>query len=759
MWKEILGRTLQISLDQIYTQITEILALFIEKVPILNSAMNRLLSNSYRRSIDSKINKIVVSHKVIRNGKASSIITRNSIRAPNQITAKDAQYIYNEKCYDLEIAPNPNAERRFIEQFLSSLLRKSIKIGALGLGTEATKAFLQVIWNQKQYVYLDLSMNRLADAGAFLLAQYIQTNPPMIHLDLKSNNITSDGSTSLFQAMEENNTLVSIDFSAVDGIDRNKIGTKGCQALASLLLQNEIISHLYLSMSGISADGCAFLSEALSKNTSLLHLDLSSNRFGTLGANNLFKEAYSLSSIETLNLAHNGITDSASASICRQIELSKSIKYLDFTDNGFSKILIKKLLHSMMNSQITTLLLSHNKINPHSSDTLYLILRDVPSLQVLDLSYNPLKDSCVSQIAEALTMNESLISLDLTDTAFTDESAIKFGEVIEMNNTLQKLVLDTNTITDISGIAIAQALAKNKTLTQLSLKSNELGDITAPHFINSMQQNNTILSIEIDYNNFSYRTHVQLANAIATHKKGIILNPTDIATRRIEQLKTDERHLFDVRENVQKQTETISQFEAEKSRRENLLQEMKDQREIDVMKLDKRLEEVKSEYEIIAEQRRNQLSDFNRVKHETETKQASALTKAQSSAAKRQHAETRLQRAQEKKEQVTMEKNRILDDLKLHLLSLKDQLRHVIEDANIEQQELIQKEEEEKLAKQAALLTEQGFAKKMGKKKAIVSARKSDTKNGTVLKSVIKKKKSVTPLIAPSVDTPNIFNE
>ncbi|OHS95774.1 hypothetical protein TRFO_38103 [Tritrichomonas foetus] len=719
--------------------------------------MNRLQSDSRRRSIDNRISKIVISHKSQRQGKVTSVLSRTfGIQTPHDITTKDASFMYTEKCNDLEIAPNPIAEQKFLEQFINSLQIKSLKFGRLGLGPGAIRALLQIIWDQKKYVFMDLSMNRLTDSGAILLAEYIQSNPPIIYLDLRSNNIMVDGAIALFQALEQNDRIVSIDMSVIDGIDRNRIGTSGCQVLAELLKSNEIISHLNISMSGISIEGCGFLTSALAKNKSLMFLDLSGNRFGTQGANNLFKDDYSFGCIETLVLAKNGIGDAASQAICRQIELSKNIQVLDFTDNNLSKNFMKRLQNAVRNTQLRSLLLSHNKIGVESSEILFQIIHDVPSLEILDLSYNPLKDTSIESICDALKWNSTLLSIDLTDTLISDKSAVKFAKVISKNKALQKLILDNNRISDVSTILMAKALAKNHSLIHLSLKSNEMNDDSAQVFIESLQFNNTILDIDIDYNDFSYRTLVQLTNAIASHKKTITQNIAELAQRKIDSLKEHEIRLTEVREETQKQTDEISQFVADKERKENLLKELTAQREIDIIKYDKMLEEIKQEYEKISEERRSQLTEFNKVKLETESAQASAMNKYQGIAAKRQHAAARLKRANDKKMEAQIEANKVLDDLKLHLLTMKEQLRNVIDDARAQQKMLSQKEEEEKLAKQAQQIAENMFnrAKKSARKGNMMNEKKKVIRRTPITGSsntIRPKTANGAPIVTPSL--------
>jgi hypothetical protein len=60
----------------------------------------------------------------------------------------------------------------------------------------------------------------------------------------------------------------------------------------------------------------------------------------------------------------------------------------------------------------------------------------------------------------------------------------------------------------------------------------------------SLDQNTTLLDLEVDLNDFAYRAHVQLIEAIAADKKYLIMNFADIATRHIEIPKCEEKRVF-----------------------------------------------------------------------------------------------------------------------------------------------------------------------------------------------------------------------
>ena len=686
--------------------------------------MKRFLTDSYRRAVDSRISKLVVQHKVtrMRSGSVTSTL-RSGNGEPHELSIEDAKIVYRRKCEGLEIAPNEIAEQRFIEQFLQAIKNKVLKFTGLGLGPVGMGALMKRIADQKRFCVLDLSMNKFADAGAVHVANYIAKDPPIIHLDLRSNLIYAEGFAKLFEALKRNFHIVSLDCSAIDGIERNKMGTNGCRVLAELLAENETLSHLNVAMSGISPDGCTCLGEAMKSNESLMVLDVSGNRFGTVGCNNMFQWEGSFGKLEALYLMRNDITDGAAALLCKHLENTPTLKILDLSDNSLTKVFLRQLVKTLQTKAfLESLSLAKNKLDVHCDDLLQLLVRNVHSLKNLNLSENPLKDSALRPIAEALVFNENIVSIDLSDTLMRDASAVEFAEVIMRNKCLRQLYLNSNKITDASSVDIAKALSKNNTLTTLGLRNNEMRDDTAQAMMEALQQNNTILDIDVDLNDFSYRYHAQLTQTISDHKKDLTINFAHIANQHIVHLKEDEQKLFSVRDEIQKQTEAVESSMLEKQTKERLFEELKASREREIAEANEKLEQMKARYDEISEQRRQQLIEFNQVKFDTERAQSEANREYQQFVTKRQHAEARLKRAESKKLDAEVQSTRTIDDLKMHLMTVKEELRQLIDQAHIAQNLIFKRdatakaEAEQKAAEEKALAAMAKEAAKAPKK-------------------------------------------
>jgi hypothetical protein len=115
------------------------------------------------------------------------------------------------------------------------------------------------------------------------------------------------------------------------------------------------------------------------------------------------------------------------------------------------------------------------------------------------------------------------------------------------------------------------------------------------------------------------------------------------------------------------------------------------------------------------------------MKGELESARSEVLGEFQMVATKRQRAQARVTRAENKRLEAEIQVHRTLDDLKIHLLTIKEQLRHAIEEAHAAQDALIQRAAEEKAREEALLLAqellkaEQREREKDGEKRKILT--------------------------------------
>ena len=115
---------------------------------------------------------------------------------------------------------------------------------------------------------------------------------------------------------------------------------------------------------------------------------------------------------------------------------------------------------------------------------------------------------------------------------------------------------------------------------------------------------------------------------------------------------------------------------------------------MEATKSDTKLAEMKKEYEELHQKRMEIQSNYSDLKLKIEAQQKNAENEFSKLTTNRQHAAARLHRANTKKLELEVESTRELDDLKVHLNTIKEQLRDLIILAHKEQDEIIRIDEE-----------------------------------------------------------------
>jgi hypothetical protein len=118
---------------------------------------------------------------------------------------------------------------------------------------------------------LDLSGNKLSDAGVGIFALLLLANQNIKSLVLRNNNIGDAGALELAVALRQNNTLDILDLLS------NDIGSDGATALVT----NDALKDLYLRFNAIGDDGATSIAEMLTRNESIEKVCI--GRFGEKG--------------------------------------------------------------------------------------------------------------------------------------------------------------------------------------------------------------------------------------------------------------------------------------------------------------------------------------------------------------------------------------------------------------------------------------------------------------------------------------------
>lgn len=128
----------------------------------------------------------------------------------------------------------------FIDKFKVSCVDNIFNFIEHNAGAISAKLISEVLEHNSYFSKLELGKNNLGDEGLGWIARLVARNPNIIHLDVSSNSITEEGVQILVESLAHNNTLISLCLKSFEGMNRNKVGPKGCKHIKKLLQGTQV---------------------------------------------------------------------------------------------------------------------------------------------------------------------------------------------------------------------------------------------------------------------------------------------------------------------------------------------------------------------------------------------------------------------------------------------------------------------------------------------------------------------------------------
>ncbi|CAE7629109.1 PPC6-7 [Symbiodinium sp. CCMP2456] len=388
-------------------------------------------------------------------------------------------------------------------------------------------------------VSLSLRSSCLRDQGVFQLAAAVAKCQTLRELDLSDNNFGAKGAAKVLQSGKEH--LEMLDLS------RNRLGDAGAKALSEVLLNCHSISVLRLRANGIGDEGGEALAESLMSVTSLREFDFSQNEIHLPTSSVMLRAVCASRGLQRLYLDSSlpwptsdsfevqvaGFTDQLSGA-----QAVPSLQFLSLRRCGLSTSACKLFQSLASNSTLRQLNVSCNGLRQSVAPAIAAALTSASTgLEELDLRDNRLGaqdalavalEQVYAAAAQAGAMrrtaspidseaeppnrgwNNCLRQLNLANNEITATAVSRIAPVLPFFNALEELLLYHNPMLGDAGAqALAEALNPDswplagRGLKTLSLAACSIGDAGCQALMAAARDYQVLTSLDLSCNSIT----------------------------------------------------------------------------------------------------------------------------------------------------------------------------------------------------------------------------------------------------------------
>lgn len=387
-------------------------------------------------------------------------------------------------------------------QSIADVLAKSPQVRKLvfrhcEMTEQALKVLLPVFLKLPNLDCVEISISKIGDAGALLLADFLKNKASLQSLFLAENAIGDQGTEGLANALTTHSSLLTL------CLANNSIGSKGVKALGEALSKNTLLDTLRVN-SALTPEGMEAFIPTLAQNKTLESLYMDPRDIPVSSAVALATAVKNHPKLKLLSLVDQPFN----------FEVAKALAELDAPDiDNPTVVLLRILRHIRINKSETKgamlNLLDIEDISDFVFHELSQGLKTNTVLGFLTLQEGTLTSSkFAKELAAGLKANKSLTGFDIEDSSLNDNFVVELASVLKENANLEQFGLCNTPLSDQSVAVLAEALKINRGLKKLKLTS--LSEQQLKPLLAVLNTNPSLESVELEIDPLYYPAIVEI---------------------------------------------------------------------------------------------------------------------------------------------------------------------------------------------------------------------------------------------------------
>ena len=409
------------------------------------------------------------------------------------------------KCKDIGIELRENILFKFKDYCKLRCKNRVADLSDSFFGINSMKFLTGILYNNDRISRLNLAKNNFGDEGIELLVKAVKDSISLVSLDISSNAISYKGGQIIFSDFINQKSIINLNISSHEGINRNRLTSKGIKNIIKFLGKNLYIESLNLSGNSLKNEGFDFICRGLNNNISLQNLNISNNDIQETGINQSIR-IIKTTKLYSINLSNNPILDEGIITFAHNLRHFPELRVINISNcgiefNGFKELL--KILQSVR--RIESLDISKNRLTSSRFDELKTFFCAF-GIKYLNMSKCQLGDDSAYTLGECLMQNETIKKINLSNNKITDIGFKSFVYLFNSNSTIEYFDCSSNFITDKTMKDFLIYTEYNHTLKYLNLYDNQLRNDVGKELLKLLDRNKTLLSVNLLYNRVQLKT-------------------------------------------------------------------------------------------------------------------------------------------------------------------------------------------------------------------------------------------------------------
>lgn len=409
------------------------------------------------------------------------------------------------KCKDIGIELRENILGKFKDYCKLRCKNRHANLSDSFFGINSMKFLVGILYNNDRISRLNLSKNNFGDTGIELLINAVKDSISLVSLDISSNRISYKGGQKIFSIFVNQQSIIDFNISSHEGINRNRLTSKGIKSIVKYLSKNLFIESLNLSGNSLKNEGFELICKGLNNNISLQNLNISHNDIQETGITHSLK-IINMTKLFSINLSNNPILDDGLITFTHSLRHFPELREINISNCGIEFKGFKELLSTLQSvRRINSLDISNNKLSSNRFDELKTYFCSF-GLKYLNLSRCQLGDESAYPLGECMIQNETICKLNISNNKITDMGFKSFIYLFNTNSTLENFDCSSNFISNLTVKDLLLNIEYNRTLKYLNLYDNQLHNDIGKLILEVLERNKTLLNINLLYNRVQLKT-------------------------------------------------------------------------------------------------------------------------------------------------------------------------------------------------------------------------------------------------------------